>query len=81
MVFNCLNLSGEIWTDIVALPSFRRTYSRHFCSGILRLHCNNQVENHNLGCDKNINKLASLEATLVRNYDPLNHLITDRGKV
>ena len=28
-----------------------------------------------------INKLASLEATLVRNYDPLNHLITDGGKV
>ena len=27
------------------------------------------------------NKLASLEATLVRNYDPLNHLITDGGKV
>ena len=23
-----------------------------------------------------INKLASLEATLVRNYDPLNHLLT-----
>ena len=28
-----------------------------------------------------LNKLASLEATLVRNYDPLNHLITDGGKV
>ena len=30
----------------------------------------------------NKNKLASLGATLVRNSaDPLNHLITDRGKV
>ena len=27
------------------------------------------------------NKLASLGATLVRNYDPLTHLLTDRGKV
>ena len=27
------------------------------------------------------NKLASLEATLVRNYDPLTHSLTHRGKV
>ena len=27
------------------------------------------------------NKLASLEATLVRNYDPATHWLTDRGKV
>ena len=27
------------------------------------------------------NKLASLGATLVRNYDPLTHSLTDRGKV
>ena len=43
MMFNRFNLLGEIWADIVALPSFRRTYSSHFCSWILRLHCNNQV--------------------------------------
>ena len=30
---------------------------------------------------KQWNKLASLGATLVRNYDPLTHLLTDRGKV
>ena len=29
----------------------------------------------------NSNTLASLGATLVRNYDPLTHLLTDRGKV
>ena len=28
-----------------------------------------------------INKLTSLGATLVRNYDPLTHSLTDRGKV
>ena len=27
------------------------------------------------------NKLASLGATLVRNYDPATYLLTDRGKV
>ena len=31
--------------------------------------------------DDNYNKLASLEATLVRNYDPLTYPLTDRGKV
>ena len=30
---------------------------------------------------KESNKLASLGATLVRNYDPLTHSLTDRGKV
>ena len=28
-----------------------------------------------------LNKLASLEATLVRNYDSLTYPLTDRGKV
>ena len=31
--------------------------------------------------DDEQNKLASLGATLVRNYDPLTDLLTDRGKV
>ena len=27
------------------------------------------------------NKLASLEAAIVRNYDPLTHRVTDKGEV
>ena len=32
-------------------------------------------------CKKKENKLASLEATLVRNYDLLTHWLTDGGEV
>ena len=44
-------------------------------------HFGTSQEGKSIDSFTNNNKLASLGATLVRNYDPLTYPLTDRGKV